>query len=147
MCGICGQRMTVRYHARKGRLDTNYLCQRHGIEHAQPICQSVPGVGIDQAIGELLVRMIEPVTLEVALTVQQELQSRLEEADQLRHQQVERARYEADLAQNRYMQVDPNNRLVADSLEADWNEKLRALTQAQEQYEQQCQADRMVFDE
>ncbi len=147
MCGICGQRMTVRYHARKGRLNTNYMCQRHGIEHAQPICQSVPGVGIDQAIGELLVQMIEPVTLEVALTVQQELQSRLQEADQLRHQQVERARYEADLAQSRYMQVDPNNRLVADSLEADWNEKLRALTQAQEQYEQQCQADRVVFDE
>ena len=147
ICGICGQRMTVRYHKRKGRLDTNYLCQRHGIEYAQPICQSVPGAGIDQAIGELLVRMIEPVTLEVALTVQQELQSRLEEADQLRHQQVERARYEADLAQNRYMQVDPNNRLVADSLEADWNQKLRALTQAQEQYEQQCQADRAVFDE
>jgi len=91
--------------------------------------------------------MIEPVTLEGALTVQQELQSRLEEEDQLRHQQVERARYEADLAQNRYMQVDPNNRLVADSLEADWNEKLRALTQAQEQYEQQCQADRVIFDE
>ena len=146
VCGICGQRMTVRYHSRKGRLDTNYLCQRHGIEYAQPICQGIPGGGIDQAIGELLVQMMEPVTLEVALTVQQELQSRLEEADQLRHQQVERARYEADLAQNRYMQVDPNNRLVADSLEADWNEKLRALTQAQEQYEQQCQADRAVFD-
>jgi DNA invertase Pin-like site-specific DNA recombinase len=147
VCGICGQRMTVRYHSRKGRLDTNYLCQRHGIEYAQPICQSIPGVGIDQAIGELLVQMMEPVTLEVALTVQQELQSRLDEADQLRHQQVERARYEADLAQNRYMQVDPNNRLVADSLEADWNEKLRALTNAQECYEQQCQADRAVFDE
>ena len=83
----------------------------------------------------------------MALTVQHELQSRLQEADQLRHQQVERARYEADLSQNRYMQVDPNNRLVADSLEADWNDKLRALTQAQEQYEQQCQADRVVFDE
>ncbi len=147
VCGICGQRMTVRYHKRNGRLDTDYLCQRHGIEYAQPICQSVPGAGIDQAIGELLVQMIEPVTLEVALAVQQELQSRLDEADQLRHQQVERARYEADLAQNRYMQVDPNNRLVADSLEADWNEKLRALTEAQERYEQQCQADRVIFDE
>lgn len=147
VCGICGQRMTVRYHKRKGRLATDYMCQSSGIEYGQPICQGVPGSGIDQAIGELLVQMMEQVTLEVALTVQQELQSRLEEADQLRHQQVERARYEADLAQNRYMQVDPNNRLVADSLEADWNEKLRALTQAQEQYEQQCQADRAVFDE
>lgn len=126
---------------------TDYVCQRQGIEYAQPICQRIPGAGIDQAIGERLVQMIEPVTLEVALTVQQELQSRLEEADQLRHQQVERARYEADLAQNRYMQVDPNNRLVADSLEADWNDKLRALTEAQERYEQQCETDRAVFDE
>ena len=147
VCGICGQRMTVRYHARKGRLDVDYVCQRDGIEQGLPICQHIPGTEIDRAIGELLVRMIEPVTLEVALAVQQELQSRLEEADQLRHQQVKRARYEADLAQNRYMQVDPNNRLVADSLEADWNEKLRALANAQERYEQQCQADRAVFDE
>jgi DNA invertase Pin-like site-specific DNA recombinase len=147
MCGVCGQRMTVRYHARKGRLDVDYVCQRDGIEQALPICQHIPGAGIDRAIGELLVRMIEPVTLDVALAVQQELQSRLDEANQLRHRQVERARYEANLAQARYMQVDPNNRLVADALEADWNEKLRALTEAQERYEQQCEADRAVLDE
>jgi DNA invertase Pin-like site-specific DNA recombinase len=147
MCGVCGQRMTVRYHARKGRLDVDYVCQRDGIERALPICQHIPGTAIDRAIGDLLVRMIEPVTLEVALAVQQELQSRLDEAKQLRHQQVERARYEADLAQARYMQVDPNNRLVADALEADWNDKLRALTEAQERYEQQCQDDRAVLDE
>jgi hypothetical protein len=60
---------------------------------------------------------------------------------------VERARYEADLAQRRYLHVDPANRLVADSLEADWNEKLRALTQAQEQYEHQRQQDRITVDE
>ena len=46
------------------------------------------------------------------------------------------------LAQRRYLHVDPANRLVADSLEADWNEKLRALTAAQEQYEEQRQKDR-----
>jgi hypothetical protein len=60
---------------------------------------------------------------------------------------VERARYEADLAQRRYLHVDPANRLVADSLEADWNEKLRALTEAQEQYEQQRRQDRAAIDE
>jgi len=53
----------------------------------------------------------------VALTVQQELQSRLEEADRLRQKQVERAQYEVDLARRRYMRVDPDNRLVRDSLE------------------------------
>ena len=56
----------------------------------------------------LLVEAVSPVALEVALTVQQELQSRLEEADRLRLQQVERAQYEADLARRRYMRVDPD---------------------------------------
>ena len=63
----------------------------------------------------------------------------MDEVDRLRKKQVERARYEADLAQRRYLHVDPANRLVADSLEADWNDKLRALNAAQEQYEEQRQ--------
>ena len=64
-----------------------------------------------------------------------------------RKQQVERTRYEADLAQQRYMKVDPNNRLVADALEADWNDKIRSVTKAQEEYERQRQADRTLVDE
>ena len=63
--------------------------------------------------------MLNPVTLEVALMVQEELQARLGEADRLRKQQVERARYEAELAQRRFLRVDPAHRLVADSLEAE----------------------------
>ncbi len=147
LCGRCGQRMTVRYHRRQAGLCPNYLCQRQGIEHAERICQNISGAGIDAAIGALLLEMLTPATLEVALAVQQELQQRLEEADRLRRQQVERARYEADLARQRYVQVDPHNRFVADALEADWNDKLRAVTEAQEHYEQQRQADRAVLDE
>ena len=71
----------------------------------------------------------------------------MEEVDRLRRKQVERARYEADLAQRRYMHVDPANRLVADALEAEWNSKLRALNEAQEEYERLRQADRMAVDE
>jgi hypothetical protein len=82
------------------------------------------------------------VTLEVALAVQQEIENRSEEADRLRRQEVERARYQSDLARRRFMQVDPDNRLVADSLEAEWNQALRALFEAQERYEQQRQHDR-----
>jgi len=141
ICGHCGNRMTVRYHVRRSHLEPHYVCQRYGIEHAEPICQSVPGAGLDQAIGELLIEVVTPVALEVTLSVQQELQSRVEEADRLRRSQVERARYEAQLAERRYRHVDPANRLVADSLEADWNQKLRALAEAQQEYEQQRQAD------
>jgi Recombinase/Recombinase zinc beta ribbon domain len=145
LCGRCGERMTVRYHVRAGRLCPDYLCQREGIEHAQPLCQHVPGSGIDEAIGELLVEAVSPVALEVALTVQQELQSRLEDADRLRLQQVERAQYEADLARRRYMRVDPDHRLVADSLEAEWNSKLRRLTETQQERERQRQRDRQAL--
>ena len=147
VCGVCGRRMSLRYHQRHGKLVVDYMCQHEHTEHGQAICQHIPGSGIDVAIGQLLLEMVQPVTLELAFAVQAELQARLEEVDQLRRQQVERARYEAELARNRFMQVDPNNRLVADALEADWNDKLRALTEAQEQYEQQRQKDRIVLDE
>jgi hypothetical protein len=139
--------MAVRYHHRRGRLVPDYMCQRHGIEHGEPICQRVPGAAVDEAIGALLLEKLTPVTMNVALAVGQELVARQAEADALRRQQVERARYEAELARARYMEVDPKNRLVADSLEADWNEKLRAAREAQERYEQQCEADRARLDE
>jgi DNA invertase Pin-like site-specific DNA recombinase len=147
VCGVCGRRMSVRYHKRQGKLVVDYTCQHESHEHGQDVCQQIPGSGIDQAVGELLLEMVQPVTLELAFAVQAELQARQEEVDQMRRQQVQRARYEADAARNRFMQVDPNNRLVADALEADWNDKLRALTEAQEQYEQQRQKDRVVLDE
>ena len=147
VCGRCGSRMTVRYHTRQGRLLPDYVCQRDGIEHAIAICQQVAGEHTDKAVGQLLVESLTPLALEVTLAVQQELQARVDEVDQLRKKQVERARYAADLAQRRYLHVDPANRLVADSLEADWNEKLRLLTEAQERYEQQRQHDRAVIDE
>jgi hypothetical protein len=67
--------------------------------------------------------------LEVALEVQRELQIRFNEVDKLRKQQLQRVEYEANLARRRFMQVDPDNRLVADTLEAQWNEKLRNLQQ------------------
>jgi DNA invertase Pin-like site-specific DNA recombinase len=144
ICGCCGKRMTVRYHSRGGQLSPDYVCQREGIEHAEPACQHIPGSNIDEAIGNILVETVTPVTLEVALAVQQELQSRLEEAGRLRQQQVERSRYEAELARRRYLRVDPDNRLVADSLEADWNAKLKLLAAAQELCDRQREQDRKL---
>ena len=95
VCGRCGRRMTVRYHWRRGGLAPDYVCQRKGIENAEPICQRVSGAEIDRFIGAVLVELINPITLDVALAVQHELHAQLEEGDRLRGQQVERARYEA----------------------------------------------------
>jgi hypothetical protein len=96
---------------------------------------------------QLLVEAITPMALQLALAVQQEISARLEQTDRLRHRQVERAQYEVDHARNRYMQVDPANRLVADSLEADWNAKLRALADAQHDYQAKRTSDQMVLDD
>ena len=136
ICGTCGQRMTVRYHYRRGQELPAYVCQRDGIEHGHRICQAIPGSGLDQRIGQLLIDTLTPLAIEAALTVTAELQHRAAEADALRAAHVERARYHADLARRRYLAVDPANRLVAGTLEADWNTALRALTQAQDTCEQ-----------
>ncbi|HZR68022.1 MAG TPA: recombinase zinc beta ribbon domain-containing protein [Burkholderiales bacterium] len=141
ICGRCGTRMSVRYHQVRGEITPEYVCQRDGVEHARPLCQRIVGGGIDRSIGELVISSVTPLALEVTLAVQEELRSRAEEADRLRRQQVERARYGAELAQRRYLRVDPDNRLVADSLEAEWNAKLRALAAAQEEYGHQRAAD------
>jgi len=147
VCGRCGQRMTVRYYVRRGELVPEYLCQREGIEHAEPLCQRIVGEAIDRAVGDLLVETVAPLALEVALAVSAEIASRAQEADETRRSQVERARYEAELAQRRYLAVSPENRLVADSLEADWNAKLRALHAAQEEYEHRRQAEESFLGE
>jgi len=76
-------------------------------------------------MGHLLVDTMTPMTMELTLAVQAELEVRREETDRVRHQQLERAQYEVERARRRYMQVDPTNRLVAATLEATWNERSR----------------------
>jgi DNA invertase Pin-like site-specific DNA recombinase len=143
LCGRCGDRMNVRYSMHHdGQQVPTYLCDRDHTQVGARTCQSLPGASLDEAIGTLLVEMVTPLTLEVALTVQDEIQSHLAEASRLRNMQVERAQYEADLARQRFMNVDPNHRLVADGLEADWNAKLRTLQDAQERCDRENAADR-----
>jgi DNA invertase Pin-like site-specific DNA recombinase len=147
VCGVCGRRMTVRYHTRKERQCPEYVCQSEGIETATSKCQSIPGAGIDEAIGALLVETVTPMTLEVSLQVQAELEARADEANALRRQRVERARYEADLSRRRFMEADPGNRLVVDVLEAEWNDKLRVLHDTQEELERRRNQDQQELGE
>jgi DNA invertase Pin-like site-specific DNA recombinase len=141
LCGICGKRMTVRYYVREGHPVPAYVCQRRGIETAQPPCQIIPGRGLDEAIGLVILEALTPASLEVAFQVFEELRARREEVDRIRRAQVERAREEAELAGKQYMLVRPENRLVADSLERQWNEKLAKLAQAEEEYNRATKAE------
>lgn len=146
ICGVCGERMGVRYSIAYRQVAPNYVCQEASVRRGEKICQSVPGSAVDRAISDLLLELMQPMTLEVALAVQQEVELRITETDTLRRKHVDRAQYEAELARRRYMKVDPDNRLVADSLEAEWNNKLRSLAEAQEQYERQTDKQRLLID-
>jgi DNA invertase Pin-like site-specific DNA recombinase len=146
ICGLCGNRMSVRYRSYRRRIVTEYRCAPAHLQ-GDPACQVVIGTSVDAAVGALLVEAMTPMAVQVALAVQQEIEARLQEAEQLRRQQVERARYQAEAARQRYLLVDPLNRLVARSLEADWNEKLRALAEAQDSYDHERQLDQQVLSE
>ncbi len=136
ICGRCGNRMTLRYYQRKQgrRLYPEYLCQKEKIEQAgDAFCQQVHGASLDAVIAEVLVAQLTPLAIDTTMQVYEELHTQAEAAQRLREQQVERARYVAELAQRRFLRVDPENRLVADVLEADWNARLRELAQVQEE--------------
>src|SRR5712692_6516891 len=140
ICGRCGNRMTVRYHDVKDgkRLYPEYLCQKEHIEEGEDKrCQRLLGAGLDTAIADLLLAQLTPLAIETSLQIHEELHAQVQEAERLRAQQVERARYAAELAQRRFLRVDPENRLVADVLEADWNARLRELAEVTEQAERQ----------
>jgi DNA invertase Pin-like site-specific DNA recombinase len=147
LCGICGERMGVQYSREQGEIRIRYVCQEGAIRRGSNVCQTVPGNIVDRAIRDLLLELVQPLTLEVALAVEQEVQARCAETDALRRQRVERARYEAELARRRYMSVDPDNRLVAGSLEGEWNEKLRVHQAAQEEYERHTEQQRRLTEE
>jgi DNA invertase Pin-like site-specific DNA recombinase len=147
ICGRCGRHMRVRYQARRGRLEVWYVCDRAHYRNAAPDCQSIAGRPIDEAIAALVVEQMTPAAVDLSLHIRAEIESRQEEADQLRRRAVERAQIDADLAQRRFMLVDPGNRLVADTLEADWNHKLRALAAVREDYEHARQDDERLLDQ
>ena len=141
VCGKCGKRMTVSYHTRcNGELRPDYYCRREGIATGTPPCQTICGAGVDQAIAKLVLEQLTPLAIETALAVSTELAQRAEHADRIRQMGVQRAEHAAEAARRRYLAVDPTNRLVADQLEADWNNKLRELADAKDEYERATEA-------
>lgn len=147
VCGRCGRYFRVRYAARRGRLEAWYVCDRAHGTRGEPNCQSIAGPPVDEAIGTLVAEKMTPAAVELALEVRREIEARYQEADQLRCRAMERAQIEADMAQRRFMLVDPGNRLVADTLESEWNDRLRALAEAREERERGRKEDQLVLDD
>jgi len=147
VCGRCGRHFRVRYATRRGRQEAWYVCDRGHTARGELNCQSIAGAPIDEGVGLLVAEEITPAAVELAIEIRREVEARCEEADQLRCRAIERAQIQADLAQRRFMLVDPSNRLVADTLEREWNEKLRALAETREERERARQQDHVVLDE
>ncbi|MDA8315526.1 MAG: zinc ribbon domain-containing protein, partial [Actinomycetota bacterium] len=148
VCGRCGKRMTVGYHKRcNGTLVPDYACQGVGIAHGRSPCQNVCGAGVDAAVADLVLGELTPLAIEAAFEVAAELGRRAEDADRIRRAGVERAHQDAEAARRRYLAVDPTNRLVADTLEADWNAALRVLGEEQDAYERSRSQDAGALDE
>jgi DNA invertase Pin-like site-specific DNA recombinase len=147
VCGRCGARMRARYQVVAGRPAPYYQCTEALVRRAGKLCQSVRGQAIDARISDLLLETVAPTALEIALAVHEEIAARIDQAETVRRTELERARYEAELARRRYLKVDPDNRLVADALEADWNALLRRLDTLQCEHEQQRKADAHLLDD
>ena len=147
ICGLCGERMRVRYQKVGGQQEPYYQCTEASVRRASKLCQSIRGKRIDEAISKLLLQRVAPAAIAAALSVHDEIAERIEHAETLRATRIERARYEAELARRRYVQVDPDNRLVADTLEADWNERLRELDALHQAHEHQRDHDKALLAE
>jgi hypothetical protein len=133
--------MSVQYHMKNGQPISRYVCVHNNIQKAEPACQMIVGTLVDEAVSKVVLDAVTPSSVELALEVFEELRARKADVDRLHRAQVERVRQEAELAQQQYMLVRPENRLVADTLERQWNEKLRHLADAEEEYRRTSKTD------
>jgi DNA invertase Pin-like site-specific DNA recombinase len=130
MCGRCGRLMQVSY---PGGRRVSYHCP--GREPASRQCWSVAGRAIDQAVADLVLQAIQPAEIELTLAVAREVERQVDEVDSQWQLQIERARYEARLAERRYKAVDPDNRVVARTLESQWESCLRRVEELEHSHQ------------
>lgn len=136
VCGICGHRFTTRYQGHGGIYPTYQCHQRVKDAATGNFCVSISAKDLDQAISDRILMVIKPSQIEIAVKAFEELEQRSQSLEKQWLMKIERARYESQLAQRRYQEVDPSNRLVAGTLEKDWNDTLICLQEALLQYEE-----------
>src|SRR5467141_980618 len=125
-CGRCGRRMSLRYTGPNGDYPV-YCCRVDRNQRGGALCQEVRALAVDELVEGVLLEALAPDRIAIALAAVGELE---EESRQLERQWTlrrERARYEAERARRQYDAVEPENRLVARSLERAWEEKLRVV--------------------
>ena len=136
VCSYCGHKITVRYQGNRG-IQPYYQCSWKRKEGATGIkdCLSIRCEPIDQHISQRVLSIIKPKQIQIAIDALNELENRQQGISKQWQLKLQRAKYEVDLAERRYEEVDPSNRLVAATLEKRWNESLTALNELQKQYD------------
>jgi DNA invertase Pin-like site-specific DNA recombinase len=133
VCGRCGARMRTWYPGNGNK--ARYGCVLAHNTLGDPVCQTVMAQPIDDEVTRLALLALAPAAIEVSLHVAADVKQQHENTEMLWRQRLERARYEADRAQRQYEMVEPENRLVARTLEATWEEKLRTQRDLEAQHE------------
>jgi hypothetical protein len=130
-CSRCGTRLRVSYR-RSGQ--ACYDCRSHEMRGLPRACHSVSAAVIDALVAQQLLRALQPAALELSLCAAAEVQRERQRLDLLWQQRLQRSHFEAADAQRHYRAVDPENRLVASTLEQQWEQALRQEKQLQEEY-------------
>ena len=117
------------------RAEAYYSCVRHLHEGTEQTCFGLKAAAVDDLVAQQVLRALEPAALELSCRAMEDVQRDRARLDKHWKQRLERARYEAEDAERRYRAVDPENRLVARSLEQRWEETLRAERQVRDDYD------------
>jgi DNA invertase Pin-like site-specific DNA recombinase/transposase len=130
VCGHCGRRLHTHY---RGNFSApGYHCPgKTLVEGRGHYCLNIGGVQIDQAVAKAVLEALTPAALQASLKAAEQLHADHDSALAQWRLALERARYEAERAERRYRNVEPENRLVARGLEAEWEKRLREAQQAQ----------------
>ena len=136
LCGRCGRRMNVVYSGKDSQHVT-YICCQQQRRYAQPVCQRIPGRDVDRLVAKAILEALTPAQVELSLAVLHEVERQQAELCRQWELQLDGARYAVRLAQRRYEQVDPDNRLVARSLEREWEARLREVEHLEAEFARQ----------
>ena len=136
-CGRCGgHRMTVRYHDASARSAYGYTCAFYQANYGTGgRCQHIAGAALDDYVARQVLDAVAPAALEVSMAAAAQAEDERAMLDKLWRQRLERARYAADRARRQYQLAEPENRLVARQLEADWEAALAETARLEADYQ------------
>jgi DNA invertase Pin-like site-specific DNA recombinase len=134
VCGRCGHHMNVAYHPGKTK-EPHYWCDTHFFEEREQPCFGTKAPPVDELVAQQVLRALEPAAVDLSLQAATDIKQERERLHRHWRQRLERAQYESQRAERQYQSVEPENRLVARTLEQHWEESLRQERQLREEYD------------